>query len=108
MPIQIQCQHCSRQLKVKDKYAGKKAKCPDCQELIAIPVDKEGEQKASKSKIIKKKKETFIQEKTPVLHDSSLVDEDDFYTNKKVACMAAATALLFCFAIWSWVHFIMV
>ena len=37
MPIEIQCQNCQRKLKVADKFAGKKAKCPNCQGMIDIP-----------------------------------------------------------------------
>lgn len=37
MPIEIQCQNCQKKLKVADKFAGKKAKCPNCQGILEIP-----------------------------------------------------------------------
>jgi hypothetical protein len=37
VPIDIQCPGCQRKLKVADKFAGKKAKCPNCQGVIEIP-----------------------------------------------------------------------
>ncbi|MCI0637875.1 MAG: hypothetical protein L0Y72_24855 [Gemmataceae bacterium] len=40
MPIIVKCKNpeCGRTLRVKDEHAGKTAKCPDCQQLIKIPV----------------------------------------------------------------------
>jgi phage FluMu protein Com len=35
--IAVECAHCGKQLKVKDELAGKKGKCPQCQNLIQIP-----------------------------------------------------------------------
>lgn len=37
MPIPVRCSQCSKGLKVPDKYAGKKIKCPDCQTGINVP-----------------------------------------------------------------------
>ena len=37
MPIQIQCVSCGRRGKVKDEYAGRRIRCPDCQEPISVP-----------------------------------------------------------------------
>lgn len=37
MSIAVQCAHCGKQLKVKDELAGKKGKCPQCQNVIQIP-----------------------------------------------------------------------
>jgi hypothetical protein len=37
MSITFNCPHCRKPLKVKDELAGKKAKCPGCQKVIAIP-----------------------------------------------------------------------
>ncbi len=37
MAIAVECAHCGKQLKVKDELAGKKGKCPQCQNLIQIP-----------------------------------------------------------------------
>ncbi len=36
MAIQFQCPHCKRPLKVRDEWAGKKARCPACQKLLTI------------------------------------------------------------------------
>lgn len=37
MPIQVECQACGQKLRVADSHAGKKAKCPKCQQIIQIP-----------------------------------------------------------------------
>ena len=38
MPIEFLCPSCSKQLRVPDAAAGKKAKCPSCEAICAIPV----------------------------------------------------------------------
>ncbi|MBF0197703.1 MAG: hypothetical protein HQL32_08330 [Planctomycetes bacterium] len=38
MPIPVRCPSCQASIKAPDKMAGKKAKCPRCQELIEIPM----------------------------------------------------------------------
>jgi predicted Zn finger-like uncharacterized protein len=37
MPISVHCPSCSAAFKVKDEYAGKRAKCPKCSEPLTIP-----------------------------------------------------------------------
>src|SRR3982751_6576474 len=37
MPIAITCAGCGKNLKVKDEWAGKKGKCPQCGTTFAIP-----------------------------------------------------------------------
>lgn len=37
MPIQVVCSGCKKTLRVADKHAGKRAKCPNCQRVIEIP-----------------------------------------------------------------------
>ncbi len=37
MPIEITCQHCNKRLRVKDSVAGKRIKCPQCQEIFLVP-----------------------------------------------------------------------
>lgn len=37
MPIPITCGACGRKLKVKDELAGKKVRCPECRETVAVP-----------------------------------------------------------------------
>ncbi len=37
MPIDFSCNHCGKKLRVPDDFAGKKAKCPQCQEVVSIP-----------------------------------------------------------------------
>lgn len=37
MPISITCSHCGKGLKVKDDWAGKRAKCPGCCETFTVP-----------------------------------------------------------------------
>lgn len=36
MAIQFECPHCKRSLKVRDEWAGRKARCPACQKLLTI------------------------------------------------------------------------
>jgi uncharacterized Zn finger protein (UPF0148 family) len=35
--MRFSCPHCGKALNVKDEYAGKKAKCPGCRNLIRVP-----------------------------------------------------------------------
>ena len=37
MSIQIECENCGLKRKVKDQFAGKKIKCPECRSIIHIP-----------------------------------------------------------------------
>ncbi len=37
MTIEIQCPACQRKLRVPEKFAGKRAKCPGCQGVVEIP-----------------------------------------------------------------------
>jgi ribosomal protein S27E len=37
MPFTIECSKCHKTLKVPDEAAGKKVRCPSCQEIIAVP-----------------------------------------------------------------------
>lgn len=37
MPISFQCSHCGRTLRAPDDAAGKKVRCPKCQEVTRIP-----------------------------------------------------------------------
>lgn len=37
MPIPVKCPSCSHKFSVKDEYAGKRAKCPECEEPLSIP-----------------------------------------------------------------------
>src|SRR4051794_30681785 len=37
MPIPVSCPSCSATFRVKDEYAGKRAKCPKCGEPLTIP-----------------------------------------------------------------------
>jgi hypothetical protein len=37
MPIEFQCTHCSRQVRVPDGSEGKKCKCPECQNILTVP-----------------------------------------------------------------------
>jgi DNA-directed RNA polymerase subunit RPC12/RpoP len=39
MDIKFNCPHCNRNLKVKSEAAGRKAKCPSCSQVVAVPVD---------------------------------------------------------------------
>lgn len=37
MPIRFECPHCNRKLTVADALAGKRGKCPGCQQQVSIP-----------------------------------------------------------------------
>lgn len=50
MPIKIQCSACSNKLTVPDSYAGKRGKCPKCNEQINIPGKGANKQQAKKEK----------------------------------------------------------
>lgn len=38
MPIRVKCEGCKKTLSVKDHLAGKKIKCPVCQNVLAVPM----------------------------------------------------------------------
>lgn len=44
MPIRFACEHCGARLSVSSRKAGARAKCPKCQEPIAVPASEEDEQ----------------------------------------------------------------
>jgi RsiW-degrading membrane proteinase PrsW (M82 family) len=37
MPIRVQCSACDKTLKVADKLAGKRIRCPECQAVVKVP-----------------------------------------------------------------------
>lgn len=37
MPIEVVCSSCNRRLRVPDKAAGKRIKCPQCQAVVSVP-----------------------------------------------------------------------
>lgn len=37
MPIKVQCESCNKKFAVKDEFAGKRVRCPDCREVVKIP-----------------------------------------------------------------------
>ena len=39
MPLKIVCSTCDKTLKVEERLAGKKVRCPNCQTPIVIPAD---------------------------------------------------------------------
>ena len=39
MPINVSCEKCSRKIRVGDNLAGKKIKCPQCQNVVVIPTE---------------------------------------------------------------------
>src|SRR6266511_2830452 len=38
--IKFRCPHCSKEVSAADEHAGKKAKCPSCQQVFQIPQPK--------------------------------------------------------------------
>lgn len=44
MPIRFACEHCGARLSVSSRKAGARAKCPKCQESIAVPTPEEDKQ----------------------------------------------------------------
>lgn len=41
MSIEFVCNGCGKRLKVNEEYAGRKARCPHCQNVVEVPVDEE-------------------------------------------------------------------
>jgi RsiW-degrading membrane proteinase PrsW (M82 family) len=37
MPIRVNCSTCNKPLKVADKFAGKRIRCPGCQAIVSVP-----------------------------------------------------------------------
>ena len=37
MPIRVKCSGCDKSLKVADKFAGGRIRCPGCQTIVAVP-----------------------------------------------------------------------
>lgn len=42
MPIRVACPQCSKNLAVKDELAGKRIRCPNCQNVVTIPAASNG------------------------------------------------------------------
>lgn len=45
MPIPVECRSCGHRLKAKDASAGRKIRCPECDEPIKVPGDGDGPQR---------------------------------------------------------------
>ena len=43
MPIKFNCSNCGKGLSVPDSFAGKKARCPGCNEAVGIPASSRDE-----------------------------------------------------------------
>src|SRR5208283_2316463 len=52
MPIQIACT-CGKQWRTRDENAGKRIRCPDCGEAVAIPKQKSADAPAAKASTTK-------------------------------------------------------
>lgn len=93
MPIQFQCQKCSKVLKVKDEHAGKAAKCPGCGQALGIPAPREpGPPKASAPVPAEQKPQTvacFLCEK-PVRKNEAVERGDEFYCKECHGSLGAA------------------
>jgi hypothetical protein len=49
MPISLTCSSCDSRFKVKEQFAGRKIKCPECGQGIAVPALQEDEEEESRS-----------------------------------------------------------
>ena len=43
MAIEFKCQGCEKKLRVPDEFAGRKAKCPNCQTILQVPANSQSE-----------------------------------------------------------------
>lgn len=50
MPIPVECRSCGHRLKAKDASAGRKIRCPECEEPISVPSGGPRRKKAAKKK----------------------------------------------------------
>src|SRR5262249_11505509 len=37
VPVEFNCDHCERSIRVRDELAGKRVKCPSCSETVSVP-----------------------------------------------------------------------
>jgi S1-C subfamily serine protease len=49
MDVRCQCTHCQARFKVEARFAGKKARCPKCQQIVAVPKESLEPQAASQA-----------------------------------------------------------
>lgn len=55
MPIDIVCSGCQRKLRVPDRVAGKRIKCPKCEAVVAVPASSSSESSPGKAASSEKK-----------------------------------------------------
>ena len=51
MPVEFLCAGCSKTLRVPEKHAGKKAKCPQCQSINVVPTSNQPSESAGAERI---------------------------------------------------------
>lgn len=69
--IEVECE-CGRVIKTKDENAGKKARCPDCGEVVQIPVPRKAGSKSPAASAVKSTK------KRPPSEDEYDGEDEDF------------------------------
>jgi len=42
MPIELTCSNCNKRLRVPDKAAGRRVRCPNCEHVVSVPADEGG------------------------------------------------------------------
>jgi len=68
MPIKFNCPKCGKKLSVPDSFAGRKARCPGCNEAVGVPASSQEEEipKYDKAQIIGDKA-PFLEAIAPLL-----------------------------------------
>jgi predicted Zn finger-like uncharacterized protein len=56
MPITIDCPNCEKTLRINNSAAGKKVKCPKCQELFRVPAEPVEEEEAAEERPARREK----------------------------------------------------
>ena len=77
MPIRFACEHCGARLSVSSRKAGARAKCPKCQESIAVPAPEEDDRSSETVEDEQKTEEPAGQQKDEDPFSQFLVYDDD-------------------------------
>jgi len=66
MPIEVTCTGCERRLRVPDKVAGKRIKCPKCEAVLRVPEGSGEEEPADEEKMVVAEPEPVAKKPEPV------------------------------------------